>query len=178
MKLIVVIAILIIVIPSCVSNKKNIHNYYFVEPHDEIEIKLFFHSDSTFILEDRSGCNQFVYKGKYKSEKDAFENYYIFDSVIVQKIFPTSDPKLFFPIKNRDTAFILNNERLFIHGNPFILMFNEKINLERIRNKKLEEFYVNQLGREGFINTFGNGKGIKEARKRLTECHLPDIKFK
>lgn len=74
---------------------------------------------------------------------------------------------LIFQIKNNDTAWIINRERVFIHKQPFIATSNDNINLQKIRYKKLEDYYTGLLGREGFIKVFGNGKGEKEAKKRL-----------
>ena len=91
---------------------------------------------------------------------------------------PNSNPDLIFPIKNGDTAWIINNERIFIHKQPFIATSKGNINLQEIRYKKLEEYYTGLLGKKDFIKVFGNGAGKKEAKKRLLDCKLPDINIK
>ncbi|MDV6221612.1 hypothetical protein R1T14_19025 [Flavitalea sp. BT771] len=88
------------------------------------------------------------------------------------------DPARFFSIKSGDTACLLNRERLIIHHEPFILTTARHIDLPEIRYKKLKEFYLNLLGREEFIKILGGGKSMKEAKKNMMECRLPDINIR
>ena len=152
--------------------------YYYVEPFKEQEINLFLKSDSTFSFQDASGCNQFEFTGIYKMANEGESDYFIFDSVKLRKVLPNSNHDVIFPMKNGDTAWIINRERVFVHKQPFIATSNSNINLQEIRYKKLEEYYTGLLGRKGFIKVFGNGKGKREATKRLLECKLPDINIK
>jgi hypothetical protein len=173
----VLIIIVIGMCYSCSVSRKVAQSYYYVEPFKEQEIKLFLKIDSTFSFQDLTGCNQFEFTGRYKQVSDNGFNCLVFDSVKLQNVLSNFNSDLIFSIKNRDTAWIINSERVFIHKQPFIAVSNNNINLQKIRYEKLEEYYTGLLGREGFIKVFGNGKGKKEAKKRLLECTLPDIKI-
>lgn len=163
---------------SCNVNKKMVQNYYYVEPFKEQEIKLLLKDDSTFSFQDLTGCNQFEFIGRYKKMTNSTNSYLVFDSVKLQNVLSEFNSDFIFNIKNGDTAWIINSERVFIHKQPFIATANSNINLQEVRYKKLEDYYIGLLGKEGFIKVFGNGKGKKEAKKRLLDCKLPDINIK
>lgn len=167
-----------VLIYSCNVNKKIARKYYYVEPFKEQEVKLTLNGDSTFIFSDLTGCNQFEFHGVYKQKGDSDFRYLIFDSVRLKKILPIFDSALVFYIKTGDTAWIINKERIFIHNLPFHYTSKTNLNLQEIRYEKLKEYYTNLLGRKGFIKTFGEGKGIKEAKRQLLKCTTPDINFK
>jgi hypothetical protein len=165
--------LVIIAFYSCTASRQNVKSYYYIEPFKEQEIKLTLNSiDSTFRLEDVIGCNQFEYAGRYKKSSE----YLIFGSVIYKNLL--SSNTIPFPLTNGDTAWIINSERIFIHKQPFKLTSKTNIDLQQIRYKKLEAYYIDLLGKDGFVKTFGNGKGIGEAKKKLLECVLPDFKPK
>jgi hypothetical protein len=163
---------------SCSISRKVTQNYYYIEPFKEQEVKLFLNYDSNFTLEDLTGCNQFKFSGRYKRITDNALNYLVFDSVKMQNVLSNFNSDLVFSIKNGDTSWILNKERIFIRKEAFKATSNRNLNLQKIRYKELEEYYTNLLGREGFIKAFGNGKGKKEAKRRLLDCKLPDISIK
>jgi hypothetical protein len=162
---------------SCRMTKGVNSTYYFVEPFKEQEVMLFINNDSTFKVEDSIGCNQFKFVGIYRKLKNDNISYLVFDSVRFQSLLTNADQSLFFQIENKDTAWIINKDRIFIHNKPFALLLRKKTNLQEIRYKKLRDYYIELLGKGGFILTFGEGKGMKEAKKRLLDCTLPDIKI-
>jgi len=174
----ILLIIATIIFCSCNVSRRATQNYYFVEPFKEQEVKLFLKDDSTFSFQDVTGCNQFEFTGRYERSNSNAVNYLVFNSVKLQNTMPNSNPDLIFPIKNGDTAWIINNERIFIHKQPFIATSKGNINLQEIRYKKLEEYYTGLLGKKDFIKVFGNGAGKKEAKKRLLDCKLPDINIK
>ena len=174
----VVLIIMTIILYSCNASRKVTQNFYYVEPFKEQEIKLFLNHDSTFKFQDATGCNQFEFIGRYKRITSNTFNYLIFDSVKFQSVLSNSNSSLIFSIKSGDTAWVMNKERLLINKQPFKITSSCNIDLQEIRYKKLEEYYIDLLGREEFIKIFGNGKGIKEAKKRLLDCSLPDINIK
>jgi len=173
---IVLSIILITIYCSCNPTNKVMQNYFYVEPFKEQEVKLFLNDDSTFIFQDLTGCNQFVYTGKYRQVKDSILSYLLFNSVEFKNVLPNGNPDLIFSIETGDTATILNNERIFIHHQIFIATSNRSINLQKIRYKKLEDYYTDLLGKKGFLKTFGDGSRRK-AKKRLMQCALPDIDY-
>ncbi|SFW81962.1 hypothetical protein [Chitinophaga sancti] len=152
-------------------------NYYYVEPFKEQEVNLYLKGDSTFIFQDLTGCNQFEFTGRYKQINDSTVSYLLFSSVKLQNVLPNSNNDLIFSVQDGDTAWIINRDRIFIHKQPFIATSKSTINLQEIRYKKLEEYYIGLLGKEGFLRVFGDGSK-KEAKKRLLDCKLPDIKIR
>lgn len=163
---------------SCRLSQKKTLTYYYIEPFKEQEIKFQFISDSTFVLQDLTGCNQFILTGKYKRVNNNSGSYIILDSVIEKAVLKNSNSNLFFSISNGDTAKFINNERLFINQRPFIYTAKTSLNLQNIRYKKLEEYYIGLLGEKEFIRIFGNGVSKKEAKRLVLECKLPDIILK
>lgn len=161
---------------SCSSSKK-INNYYYVEPFKEQEVLLLLKADSTFNLKDLTGCIQFEFTGRYREERTSIGGYFLLDSIKLQNVLSSFTPEIIFPLKNGDTAWIINRERIFIHKQPFIATSNNKKDLQEVRYKKLKDYYIGLLGQEGFLQTFGDGNR-KEARKRLLDCKLPDINIK
>ena len=154
------------------ASAQNSKRYYYVEPFKEQEVRLNFNSDSTFKLNDVIGCNQFEYTGRYKM----IDNFYVFKSVIYKNLLSSNTEP--FQLSDGDTAWIINTERLYIHKIPFKITPTPDVSLQQIRYKKLEEYYIDLLGKKAFLQTFGGGKGMVAAKKKLLECKLPDIKMK
>jgi mRNA deadenylase 3'-5' endonuclease subunit Ccr4 len=172
------VLLIITIFFTCITSKSaSQQQYYYVEAFKEQEVKLVFKRDSTFIFQDLTGCNQFLFTGKYRKVDDGKLSYFILDSVKFQNVLSSFNSELIFPIKTGDTAWVVNAERVFIHKQPFIATSNNNINLQEIRYKKLKEYYVGLLGEKGFLKVFGNGSK-KEAKKRLLECKLPDINIR
>jgi hypothetical protein len=104
------------------------------------------------------------------------DNFYVFKSVNYKKLLPSNlEP---FQIVEGDTAWIINTERLYIHKMPFKIGPTPDVSLQEIRYKKLEEYYIDLLGKKAFLQTFGGGKSMDAAKKKLLECKLPDIIMK
>ena len=156
-----------------------------VEPWKEWEIKLSLNYDSTFKLSDKFGCNIFSYEGRWSCHIENTKSYLLLsDTMKVEYIkshnmyqfYNTSTKNLqavkadiYFPIIKFDTVWILNERQLNFRG----LIFNrssENKDLSNVRVKMIEEFYVNKIGKELFIKNFGNGQGIRAARKYIKEC--------
>ena len=172
------INVVLVSICACTASRKSGQEYYYVEPLKEQEIILHLGTDSVLTFQDLTGCNQFDFTGRYRRISDSAISYLIFDAVKLNNKPTKSDSNFIFSIKSGDTAWIINGERIFIHNEPFKLTTKSNLNLGEIRYKKLEQFYVNLLGQKGFIKVFGNGKGKKEAKRRLLDCQLPDINIK
>ncbi|MBL0267863.1 MAG: hypothetical protein IPP99_04090 [Chitinophagaceae bacterium] len=81
---------------SCNGSKNIFRNFYYVEPFKEQEIKLQFKKDSAFIFHDLTGCNQFVFAGKYRARNDSLGIYFIFDSVINRSVTSNFTPEFIF----------------------------------------------------------------------------------
>jgi len=172
-----VLLMFVIVIFCFCSSSKEVSNYYYIEPFKEQEVLLLLKPDSTFSFKDLTGCNQFEFTGKYRQVIENASRYFILDSIKLQNVLSDFNSEVIFPLKNGDTAWVLNRERIFIHRQPFIATLNAKINLQEIRYEKLKDYYIALLGKKGFLQTFGSGSK-KEAKKRLLDCKLPDIKIR
>lgn len=163
---------------SCTSSREVVKTYYFVEPFKEQEIKFFLSSDSSFKFQDATGCNQFEYTGKYRAMGNSPSSFLLIDSVRLRYGSSQLNSSLIFSIQNADTVWIINEERVMFHRQPFKFTNKKAIDLQEIRFQGLKEYYMNYLGRDGFIKAFGNGKSMKEARRRLLKCDLPHLRFR
>ena len=169
--------IITIIFCSCGTSRNGTLNYYHVEPFKEQEIMFYLKNDSTFIFRDKIGCNQFEFAGRYKKVGDNNKtNYFVLNSVKQNILSKYTSESVFF-IQNDDSALVINADRISIHGQIFIATSRENINLQKIRYKKLKNYYTEWLGEKGFLETFGNGSK-KEAKKRLLDCKLPDINIR
>lgn len=169
--------IIILIISSSCSSVNRAQRYYYVDALKEQEIILLLKDDSTFTLTDSIGCNQFELSGKYREALEHDEIYFILDSVKLQNTLSNFNSELVFPLKNGDKAYLINKERLSINHQPFKKTAKVNINLKEIRYKKIKEYYTEYLGTDGFLKIFGNGSK-RQAKKRLLDCKLPDMKFK
>lgn len=175
--------ILFSTLEACNTPKSGRKHFYFVEPFKEQEIWLQLGDGNTFILSDLTGCNQFSYTGKYTKGADFFSTYYILNlpdsgQEGADDLLPINSGDVF-KINSGDTAWILNEERLVLQAKSFKASRNANLNLRKIRVAKLEEFYIDQLGRKGFIQALGEGKSVKVARRNLMKCSMPhnDVKL-
>ena len=44
-----------------------------------------------------------------------------------------------------------------------------------MRERMIESHYIKEVGNEFFVKAFGNGKGLKAARKNIMECKVMPI---
>ena len=192
MKSITTILIIIALLFASCTQKLTKGKYTAIEPWKEWEIKLKFNRDSTFTMNDEFGCNRFDYSGKWHYRKDSLfivivlndttkseyvksHDMYQFYDMKTQKLQVVKASE-YFPVISTDTAWVLNEKQVRFRG----LMFKRKgllstNDLGKERAKMIEDFYVKKMGRELFIKTFGNGKGIKEARKNISDCKTNPI---
>jgi hypothetical protein len=178
-----VIAALLIV--SCTPKLTN-SKYTSVEPWKEWEIELLFKKDSSFVITDRFGSNVFDFSGRWhyyqdsvldfivlsdtaKSEYDKYHDLFQFYNKKKQKQQVVRADR-YFPVISTDTAWVLNKRQISFRGLTFdIRKLSSKKDLSDERVKKIEDFYISKIGREFFIKTFGEGKGMDEARKNIKE---------
>jgi len=178
--------IIILLVTSCTHKLTN-SNYTTVEPWKEWEIELKFNKDSTFKMTDRFGCNLFDYSGQWHYHKDAVLDFIVLNdstkseyikSHDMYQFFNKETQKLqvvradkYFPVISTDTVWILNERQISFRRLVFDRQrLSSKKDLSKQRVKLIEEFYVGKIGRELFIKTFGNGKGIEEAKKNISDC--------
>ena len=139
------LAIIVLLFYSCSINKIMPSKYYHIEPFKEQEINLYLKHDSTFSLIDLTGCNQFEIIGRYKKLDNSVNSYFVFDLIKLQNVLSNTTSHLVFPLKNGDTAWLINKERLFINHIPFKATSKTNINLQKVRYKKLKDYYIELL---------------------------------
>jgi len=170
-----ILTLFVFLVCSCGTNRILVQNYYYVEPFEEQEIQLSLLPDLTFKLQDSIGCNRFIYTGVYRKGNTGERDYFLFD--IAMSDTGVLNPYKKFPISKMDTVWVLNSERIFIHNKPFKIN-KYSLNLQKVRFKKICDYYIDLMGKRAFIETFGDGKSIRSTKKRLLSCQLPDIKLR
>lgn len=192
MKNIIPILTIIILMASC-ANKLTKGRFAAIEPWKEWEIELKLNKDSTFTLEDRFGCNVFNYRGRWYYHKDIAVAFIVLNDTIkshyikshdMYQFFNTKTQKQqmiqaneYFPVISTDTVLIFEkNKMLTFRGLTFKKqkLFSNKDLAER-RFKIIEKYYFDKMGKEFFIKAFGNGKGIKEAKKNILNCKSVEV---
>jgi hypothetical protein len=173
----VVLVVAMSMLFSCKVTRDHITRYYDVEAFQEQDMSLLLASDSSFTLEDRFGCNQFKFTGKYKQFGTYPGGYLVFEDVQSHKVMVVPDTKRILPVQNGDTAWLINSERIFLHQKNFKVTNRKKLDLREIRYKQIKAFYTEELGEKGFLETFGDGSE-KEARRRILHCMGPDLNLK
>lgn len=162
---------------SCISTRPK--SYYYVDPIKEQEILIKFNKDSTFLLFDTTGCNQFKYSGRYRwFSRNKIETGFSFQNVQLILPIDNANKENLFPLKELDTAWLIYDERIVIEHCAFKIGAPTTKKLKKIRVMDLEKMYIDKLGKKMFITLLGNGKGIKEAEKNLEKCSLPDVPYK
>ena len=101
----------------------------------------------------------------------------MFDHVQSHKVMVVPNTKRIFPLHNGDTAWLTNSERIFLHRKNFKVTTRKKLDLQEIRYKQIKAFYIEELGKKGFLEAFGDGSE-KEARRRILDCMGPDLNIK
>jgi hypothetical protein len=177
---------------SC-AYKFTTRTYVAVEPWKEWQVELTFRDDSSFEMVDSFGCNTFDYAGNWSfrktngsrllllqgSAKAKFDEAH--DAYLVPNI-KTGKAELvnadrYFPIISCDTMIVLKRKVLQFRGLTFRAQsVVENLNSERV--KLIERYYTKKFGKRQFIEAFGGGKGLGEARKTLLECGKIPIPLK
>jgi hypothetical protein len=197
MKNIIIISFVILFATSC-THKLTGSKYTAIEPWKEWQIELKFNKDSTFTMIDRFGCNRFNYSGLWHYHENSILKLIVLNDTTKSEYIKSHDMYQFydkktqkqqvvkaneyFPVISNDTIKILSKNQISFRG----LIFNRKKlfgsnDLGKERTKMIEDFYVNKIGRKAYIKAFGNGKGIKEARKNINDCKtnpLPNVELR
>jgi hypothetical protein len=170
---------------SCTPKLTN-SKFTSVEPWKEWEIELQLNKDSSFVITDRFGANLFDYSGRWRYYKDALIDFIVLSDTTKSKYDKYHDMYKFynskkqqsqvvksdryFPHISTDTIWILNKRQLSFRSLTFdIAKLNSKKDLSDERVKRVEEYYISKIGKDFFIKTFGDGKGIDEARRNIKE---------
>ena len=179
--------VILLVIISCSHSI-----YTTIEPWKEWEIELKLNKDSTFKMTDRFGCNIFDYSGQWHYHKNYTLNFIVLTDTTKSEYIKSHDMYQFFnretqkqqvvradqyfPVISTDTVWILNNRKMNFRRLTFDKqrLWSSK-DLGKKRVQMVEKFYIDKMGKELFIKTFGNGKGIKEAEKNIRYCKPSQI---
>lgn len=129
--------------------------FYYVDPFKEQEIKLTLRDDLTFSMIDDFGRNKFSYTGKYRywGEESRFMIFYD----IKTQIQAIRGGQPIFDLKSGDTVVLLNDERLYIHEEPFFAAADSNTDLLEVKYQLLKAHYTKILGPKEFLKRFGDG---------------------
>lgn len=187
----IIFAIIMLVTTSC-ARKLTTGKYTVIEPWKEWEVELKFNKDSTFEMTDKFGCNLFDYRGQWQYHKDTNRSFIVLNDTIKSEYVKSHDMYRFFdrktqkqqivkadryfPVISTDTVWVLSKRQISFRQ----LIFDRKRlssrkDLSKVRVKMVEDFYISKMGKELFIKTFGDGKGIEEARKNIRDCQFYPI---
>lgn len=183
MKLFIVVVVMLF-FSACT---KQIYNktYYHIEPDREWELVFTLKSDSTFIIEDKFGCNKFKYSGIW--DKLFFPGYecFVLEDTCEwnydegRKLFSTqkqgvnyviADDNNRFEFVKHDTVCYTEANKFIIRGMPFQeqTIFISK-NLGKKRARMFRNEFVFKFGKQKFIEVFGEGKNMKKALDNLSK---------
>jgi hypothetical protein len=191
-KFIFISALTMTAIYSCTPTLTS-SRYASIEPWKEWEIEVKFNKDSSFTMIDRFGCNRFNYIGIWHYHQDSFLSFVVLNDTTKSEYIKSNDmyrfydrqyqkqrevaSKEYFPVITTDTVYVFEkNNMLRFRGLTFKRqkLFSNR-NLSKERERIIERHYIDEMGRDLFIKIFGNGKGIKEARKNIMDCKINPI---
>ncbi|MEE9337835.1 MAG: hypothetical protein V3U87_07120 [Methylococcaceae bacterium] len=160
-----------------------------VSTDKEWELELILKQDSTFILKDEYGCNKTAQKGNWRvienTDNASVKTFLLTDNLEVQnnvnqfghktisyqsdldKLRYENKEENQFPLMINDTIRLVTKDKVLYKTFTFDVY---KGNLQEKRLMLLENIYINKLGKDNYIKTLGEGKGIKKARENLLKC--------
>lgn len=176
------------------SHKLTGNKYVHVDVAKEWDLELILKNDSTFTLEDQYGCNKMSQKGYWFNQQnidsifhfgmlilvdtltqtreytDLFKKkYLVYRSCVDSEEYKSLINETYFQLIKFDTIRILNNNRSKLLFRGITFDRNNK-SIKGVRIKKQERELILKLGKETYINIYGNGKEKKTARKKLEKC--------
>jgi hypothetical protein len=192
LQLLIVIIVDIVMLNSC-AYKFTGRTYVAIEPWKEWQIQVRFKADSSFEMVDSFGCNRFDYVDNWRyneangerslilkdSAKALYDKlhdaYFVRNSKMSKEQVIKSDR--YFPIISSDTMVFIKNRVLRFRGLDFRVQDGAKdLNIERA--KMIESYYVKTIGKRQYIEAFGGGKGLNEARKAIMNCEKIPVPMK
>lgn len=180
LKIIRILFFVFILFPCMGANLQNIYvgqRFILNQPFKDRNYELVFKTDSVLILSDSFGCQQFYQNA----------NYIVLDSTNVLIVKKSNVGKVVTFGKQRTQTYDQNNNMVIstdsvslstdtLHfesqdslKNGQFIFVRSKDNISDISIKELEEFLIENIGYDNYINDFGNGD-IYEARRKLKEC--------
>jgi len=152
-----------------------------------------FADDSSFELVDSCGCNRLDYvghwifrkadggpllllQGRAKAKYDNAHDAYLVPNNKTGKIESVKTDQ-YFAVISVDTIIVQNEGELQFRGLTFRAQSVSK-DLNLVRAKMVERYYTTKFGKRQFIEAFGGGKGLAQARKTIMECGTIAIPLK
>ena len=160
-----------------------------VSTDKEWELELILKKDSTFTLKDEYGCNKLSQKGNWKvienTDDVSIKMLLLTDNLEVQdnlnqfghrtisyqsdldKLRYENKEENQFPLIINDTIRLITKDKVLYKTFTFDVYDGD---LQEKRLMLLEKTYIDKLGKDNYIKTLGEGKGIKKARENLLKC--------
>lgn len=159
--------------------------YYHIDPSKEWELTFTLNKDSTFVIEDKFGCEKFSFTGNWhECKSNGYKCFILNDTSVwnydkgrevyyIQKQggnFIIADDENRFKFINHDTVYYTDAYKFIIRGMPFQkqTIFSPK-NLGKQRAKMIRDEFVFKFGKQKFIDFFGEGKSMKKALDNLSK---------
>ncbi len=183
-----IIIFLVVLLNSCSSSFVG-KRFVMVSTDKEWELELILKQDSTFTLKDEYGCNKMAQKGNWRvieNTDDLFiKTVLLTDNLDVQNNVNQFGHKTIsyqsdldglryenkednqFPLIKNDTIRLVTKDKVLYKTFTFDVY---KGDLQQKRLMLLENIYINKFGKDNYIKTLGEGKGIKNARENLLKC--------
>jgi len=188
MKTYIIAFILLLIFSSC-SKQLYDTTYYHIEPNKEWELTFILNHDSTFVVEDKFGCNKFKFTGIWHEYNlNGYECFILNDtsvwnydngrklySIKKQGVnFILADDDNRFEFIKQDTVCYTGANKFMFRGMPFQkqTIFSPK-DLGKQRAKMIRDEFVFKFGKQKFIEIFGEGRSLKKALDNLnkTDCN-------
>jgi hypothetical protein len=160
-----------------------------VSTDKEWELELVLKQDSTFTLKDEYGCNKVAQKGNWRvienTDDISIKTVLLTDNLEVQNNVNQFGHKTIsyqsdldglryenkednqFPLIKSDTIRIVTKSKALYKTFTFDVYDGD---LQQKRLMSLEYIYIDKFGKDNYIKTLGEGKGIKKARENLLKC--------
>lgn len=160
-----------------------------VSTDKEWELELVLKQDSTFTLKDEYGCNKVAQKGNWRvienTDDISIKTVLLTDNLEVQNNVNQFGHKTIsyqsdldglryenkednqFPLIKSDTIRIVTKNKALYKTFTFDVYDGD---LQQKRLMSLENIYIDKFGKDNYIKTLGEGKGIKKARENLLKC--------
>lgn len=170
---------------NCTVEKSGKYGYFSTDKEWEIQIEI--NSDYSFTIEDKYGCNQLKQSGTWKVIEKGYDQIVVVledNKTKINKGTNLNGKEVISYFDNSTNAYyqnpienqfpLIRSDTIYIKGNELKLkgyIFTK--NLNDLRNKRIleiEKSYIQDLGKEKYIQLLGDGVSIERARDNLKKC--------
>jgi hypothetical protein len=178
----------IVIFTSCRMGNLN-KTYYYIDPGKEWDIFLTLNEDSTFVIQDTFGCNNFKFTGKWENLSDKGHRFFRLND---QRIWVHDPIRGFYYSNDLNLPIIrdVGGEGFkYIKMDTLYYSYFGKVKFRGLTFKRKSIFVTNNLGRKRakisknklvaiygrrvIIEMIGDGVSMKKALERIEKCTPP-----